>query len=935
MSKKTRILLAVLLGAALMLGLSTFAGATAGEPDVSWYNTSDTAFTLSTAEELAGFAQIVNGTADGIAADTFQNKTITLGGNVDLSAFANWTPIGDASHMFAGAFYGAGYTVSGLSISAGGETPVDTAGYYGLFGNISNRASIGSLTLSGTVSVAYSAGIQYVGGVVGYSQTGSFTNILTDVSVSVTRADGSSAASYAGGLAGYVMVNSGNTTGCVNTGAVTGPDSVGGLLGYFRGSSNYNLTGCYNTGSVTGGGYAGGLVGTAEAQQGRKTTVTECYNVGAVTGPTGQAGEIIGISTGRTNSSNPFTVTRCYCLKDGLSHVGSGYVAQVSNCLKLSADRLRDAVAAGLLTSNYFKAGPDYPILTWQTGRAHTWETEGTPGVAPSGVRTVTYACEDIGCEAERVVNGFDVDVSCGFWTKTLTEDDVAETVNGDPVYTVSVHDGSTYVSLTFDQPVSVNDAAESYTASVQITNGTVVSVKSGGYLLYKIKFEYFVSDYTVTLTPSVTEARSGDEFTVDVVVGGGAFKSADIYVNAGMTCTDVELFEGAERIANNNYVVISRRGEELPSGTKLATITLQVPMGSTSFNAIKDSLIRLQQDNTKVTEDDTIDSTTPPVQKFQTSVQITPKLPLTFRNDTGTVELATVYVWIGEKPSIEELPEIPTDLGHECVGWQTRNGGVVGETLTNEQLADVTVNTYNTYYAACLYNITFLDGDGTTVLQEKTSLYGEVPVYTGETVPTKEPTAQYTYTFRNYSTQKTTRDWSYTPSFNRTTNQYTVTFVDYDGTEISSALYNYLTSPENIVKPADPTRDADAQYTYTFAGWTPAFAYVTQDATYTATYEATPVPVVTITTQPEDYTGRLGDEVSFTVEATGEGLSYQWQFSSDGGATWKNSGLSGNDTATLSMTFTEARMIFRFRCVVTDAGGNSVRTNIVRLIRG
>ena len=100
----------------------------------------------------------------------------------------------------------------------------------------------------------------------------------------------------------------------------------------------------------------------------------------------------------------------------------------------------------------------------------------------------------------------------------------------------------------------------------------------------------------------------------------------------------------------------------------------------------------------------------------------------------------------------------------------------------------------------------------------------------------------------------------------------------------------------------------------------------VTSDA---VKLEKLPVPV--IVTQPENFVGQIGDSASFTVEATGDGLSYQWQYLTPSGK-WVNSGMTGSKTATLKMSFTEARLQYSFRCVITNAQGLSVTTNAVKL---
>ena len=61
-----------------------------------------------------------------------------------------------------------------------------------------------------------------------------------------------------------------------------------------------------------------------------------------------------------------------------------------------------------------------------------------------------------------------------------------------------------------------------------------------------------------------------------------------------------------------------------------------------------------------------------------------------------------------------------------------------------------------------------------------------------------------------------------------------TVVFKNYDDSIISSAEYMY---GDKIAVPADPVRESNGIYTYTFAGWDKAVIDCVGDAVYTATY--------------------------------------------------------------------------------------------------
>ena len=82
---------------------------------------------------------------------------------------------------------------------------------------------------------------------------------------------------------------------------------------------------------------------------------------------------------------------------------------------------------------------------------------------------------------------------------------------------------------------------------------------------------------------------------------------------------------------------------------------------------------------------------------------------------------------------------------------------------------------------------------------------------------------------------------------------------------------------------------------------------------------------VLSVVTQPEDYIGRVGETVHFSIEARGDDLSYRWQSSNDGGETWSNSSVDGFNTNSMRAELTEARIGWLYRCQVTDGEGNTV----------
>ena len=194
-----------------------------GTADTSWYNDTDTEFALSSAEQIAGLAALVDG------GNTFQGKTIKLDGDLDLFMMGangepvTFDPIGDKV-AFEGTFDGQGHTVANL-YQSGWALGYEWGSYgsIGLFGEV-NGATIKNVTISGAETFVEGGD---VGGIVG-SATGDcvFENI--------TIAD-SDIATYNNGLGGIIgWSGAGNYT---FKNITIGEDVVlGGLWGSFDSS---------------------------------------------------------------------------------------------------------------------------------------------------------------------------------------------------------------------------------------------------------------------------------------------------------------------------------------------------------------------------------------------------------------------------------------------------------------------------------------------------------------------------------------------------------------------------------------------------------------------------------------------------------------------------------------------------------------------------
>ena len=221
----------------------------------------------------------------------------------------------------------------------------------------------------------------------------------------------------------------------------------------------------------------------------------------------------------------------------------------------------------------------------------------------------------------------------------------------------------------------------------------------------------------------------------------------------------------------------------------------------------------------------------------------------ITSSNGTGTfvmtggagTETAT-YQAYGTGPTYDVLPITSAKLhnGAQHAGTEEEHTSTDGAAAGSVYHYDATAGKWKLEGAAETYTVTWVNEDGTVLETDENVAAGTMPEYNGER-PTKEGEAEHSYTFAGWDPElsEVTGDITYTAVFTEVTNAYTVIWENWDGTVLETdENVEYGTEPSYDGE--TPARPADAQYTYTFVGWTPAVDEVTGSIVYTATYEQT-----------------------------------------------------------------------------------------------
>ncbi|SMG15282.1 GLUG motif-containing protein [Fibrobacter sp. UWB13] len=670
-------------------------------------------------------------------------------------------------------------------------------------------------------------GIYQIGGLVGYAKSAvdssySTANVKGDDNVGglIGSAYGNVSNSYAmgnvigdedhssagndnlGGLVGYQY--SGSVSKSMALGDVSGTTKLGGLVGRFDGTkisqsyANGNITGSYygDPADEVGNYYIGGLVGYA------KGTLEEIYASGVVKGIENEpvyTGCIVGYVNGSLSvAKSYYDKTKC-----GLGIDGGEETASVSGLpSKTTAEMQTQSTYVNWNFIDTWKIQKDsYPFL-------QIYSNSLTNAVV------ATASLEGIKYDGKEK---FPIVTSVTLFGETL-EYETEYTVT----YKDNINAGTASINVCGIKPYGGCKVVEFEIAGVAV-KPTIAAIDNMTYT-------------GRALTPEI-KVYNG-EALLDVSDYAVEYKNN---VNAGTATVSVAMKGNYSGSASKTFT-IEKATPVISQNPKASDVVLGLTLAASELSGG-----RADVDGEFVWKTST---TKPALENEGYAVVFVPTDTKNYTNSAEIVvpvkvlDLVYVAIHLGnttldsvalEKGSNYTLPKAPDSTGYDFAGFY--NGSmVIGK--SGDKIS-VTGNTVvDAKYNIKTFVITFMNGK--TKLQSNEVAYGTVPTAPKVTLP--ENSAQFTYSFTGWDKEivAAVEPATYNAIIDSVVNKYNVVFENYDETVLKDSSYAYGTAVAKIVKPVTPTREASAQYTYTFKAWDPAVVEVTKDAVYTAIFDST-----------------------------------------------------------------------------------------------